>query len=88
MRLHSAFGPPTEPGQQQEQKGEVLNKSYVKVTPTVVVWDGTLEQASGNTKISEVDEGADDVWDAMQDVDSESEGERPRRRKEKKHHAA
>ena len=88
VRLHSTFGPPAEAGQQQEQKGAVLEKLYVKVTPTVVAWDGLLEPESEGTanQVDEDDEeGEDDVWAAMEEVDSDSDGEEnPRRRKEKK----
>lgn len=84
VRLHSTFSPPAEAGAQQERKGDVLDKLYMKVTPTVVVWDGHID-ASVGTAGEAVDE--DDVWDAMPVVDSDSEDEdegKPGRRKEKK----
>lgn len=62
----------------------MLDKLYMKVTPTVVVWDGQID-ASVGTAGEAVDE--DDVWDAMPVVDSDSEDEdegKPGRRKEKK----
>lgn len=60
----------------------MLDKLYMKVTPTVVVWDGQTD-ASVSTAGEAVDE--DDVWDAMPVVDSDSEDEgKPGRRKEKK----
>ncbi|KAI0361982.1 hypothetical protein OH77DRAFT_1515308 [Trametes cingulata] len=87
VRLHSTFGPPAEAGQQQEHKGEVLDKLYMKVIPTVIVWDGKTEGSS-----AEADDGAegeDDVWDAMQAAESESEDEaKTSRRKEKKSRTA
>ena len=86
VRLHSTFGPPGRPGQQQAQKGEVLDKSYVNVVPTVIVWDGSIESTSRSVGQDDGEgEGEDDVWDAMQEADSDSEtGEKFRRRKEKK----
>lgn len=81
MRLHSTFSPPAEARAQQERKGDVLDKLYMKVTPTVVVWDGQLDVSVGNAGEA-VDE--DDVWDAMPVVDSDSEDEgKPDRRKKK-----
>lgn len=85
VRLHSTFAPPSEVGQQQEHKGDVLDKHYMKVTPTVVVWDGRTDILD----VVAVDEGAEDednVWDAMDtaaDSDSDDEG-KPRRRRDKK----
>ena len=93
VRLHSTFGPPAEAGQHQEQKGAVLERLYVKVTPTVVVWDDLLEpeleKTLSNVGDEEGEEGVDDVWDAMEEVDSDSDSdEKIRRRKEKKTRAA
>ncbi|CDO70793.1 hypothetical protein BN946_scf184798.g109 [Trametes cinnabarina] len=82
VRLHSTFSPPAQPGQQQEHKGDVLDKLYVKVTPTVIVWDGVA--ADSPNSLGEY-EGEDDVWDQMQAVVSDSEDEgKASRRKEKK----
>ncbi|KAL7283312.1 hypothetical protein ACG7TL_002741 [Trametes sanguinea] len=82
VRLHSTFAPPAETGQQQDHKGEVLDKLYVKVTPTVIVWDGVSANALGSFEEAE---GEDEVWDQMQAVESDSEDEgKSSRRKEKK----
>ena len=83
LRLHSTFGPPAEAGKNQDHKGEVLDKLYMKVVPTVVVWDGSTD-ASESTP-DEEDEGVDDVWDAMQAAEDDSEDEeKSGRRKDKK----
>ncbi|RPD66026.1 hypothetical protein L226DRAFT_608942 [Lentinus tigrinus ALCF2SS1-7] len=83
IRLHSTFGPPAEAGKNLDRKGEVLDKLYMKVIPTVVVWDASTD-ASGFIP-DEEEEGVDEVWDAMEAVQSESEGEgKSGRRKEKK----
>ncbi|KAI1795979.1 hypothetical protein LXA43DRAFT_697803 [Ganoderma leucocontextum] len=74
VRLNSTFGPPAEAGQQQAQKGEVLCKEYMKVVPTVVVWDGVIS-AEETPVEREAEETEDDVWDAMQAAGSDSEGE-------------
>lgn len=76
IRLHSTFPPPKQPGQQQEHKGEVLDKTYMKVVPTVVVADprddvadeAEEEEREGN----EPDD--DDVWEEMEDAESDTEG--------------
>ncbi|TBU50665.1 hypothetical protein BD309DRAFT_944433 [Dichomitus squalens] len=84
IRLHSTFGPPAEAGQQQEQKGDVLEKTYMKVVPTVVVWDGAVG-AEGLEAEREENEAEYEVWDGMQAAESDSEDEgNGTRRKEKK----
>ncbi|PIL23894.1 hypothetical protein GSI_13645 [Ganoderma sinense ZZ0214-1] len=84
IRLNSTFGPPAEVGQQQEQKGEVLCKEYVKVVPTVVVWDGFVGREETSVE-PEGEEPEDEVWDVMQAADSDSEGEgKSAHRREKK----
>ncbi|KAI0748016.1 hypothetical protein C8Q80DRAFT_709953 [Daedaleopsis nitida] len=83
VRLHSTFGPPQEVGQQQDHKGDVLDKLYMKVTPTVVVWDD--RDAIGLATPDQEEEGGDDVWDTMQAVESDDEDDgRQESRKEKK----
>ncbi|KAI0831196.1 hypothetical protein BC628DRAFT_1500109 [Trametes gibbosa] len=90
VRLHSTFGPPSEAGQQQEHKGDVLDKHYMKVTPTVIVWDGKTDILD----VVAVEDGAEDedhVWDAMEIADPDDDAddeEKPTRRKEKKSRAA
>lgn len=82
LRLHSTFAPPAKAGDQQEHKGEVLDKLYMKVKPTVVLWDGradgAAEEKEGSGEEREEDgsedENEDDVWNKMQEVDSEDEG--------------
>ena len=76
IRLHSTFPPPPQVGQQQENKGEVLDKLYVKVKPTVVLWDGKvdeLETKATENDVDESDDDDDDVWDKLEDVDSDDE---------------
>ncbi|KAI0721663.1 hypothetical protein C8T65DRAFT_202285 [Cerioporus squamosus] len=82
IRLHSTFGPPAEAGKNLDRKGEVLDKLYMKVIPTVVVWDGstpTSESIPG-----EEEGGVDDVWDAMEAAESDSEDEGKSGRREGK----
>ncbi|KAI0374780.1 hypothetical protein BV20DRAFT_986622 [Pilatotrama ljubarskyi] len=88
VRLHSTFGPPAEAGQQQEHKGEVLDKLYMKVIPTVIAWDGEKDDSKAGLD-EEGAEGEDDVWDAMPAAESDSEDEaKASRRKEKKSRTA
>ena len=74
VRLHSTFPPPAQVGQQQEHKGEVLEKAYVKVVPTVILWDGVHDtRAEGGAEEGE-DEGDDDeVWNKMENAESDDE---------------
>lgn len=72
FRLHSTF-PPAEPGQQQDKKGQVLEKSYFKSIPTVVVWDQdiTTEESKGSPKQTNDEDEDDDVWDGMERVEDD-----------------
>lgn len=72
LRLHSSFAPPSEVGQQQDQKGEVLDKLYMKVKPTIVVWDGRASVPE-TTSEGDKDEEEDDVWNELDDVESDDE---------------
>lgn len=81
LRLHSTHAPPAQAGGQQERKGEVLDRLYMQVKPTVVLWDGQpdVRGESGSSAADDVDsdgEGDDDgVWDKMEDVESDEEAE-------------
>lgn len=59
-------------GQQQEQKGDVLDKVFMKSIPTVVVWDQG-EVTDSTTSVSQMDE--DDVWGEMEHVEDADDGE-------------
>ncbi len=80
LRLHSIYPPPQSVGSQQEMKGQILNTSYVKVTPTVVVWDSQADAAEDFA--GDVGEGEDDeaIWDEMADVDTDEESDRKKPR--------
>lgn len=60
-RIHSFFPPPP-PGEQQEHKGEVLEKIYMKSIPTVVVWD---QNETSGVKSPPASNNDDDVWETM-----------------------
>jgi len=83
LRLHSTFSPPPEAGQQQENKGSVLDKLYMKTIPTVVVWDqrkdAEIDQTEGGGS-NDDDVSDEDVWDALEDVESGDEDERKGKR--------
>ncbi|KAJ3883404.1 hypothetical protein F5051DRAFT_363510 [Lentinula edodes] len=76
-RIHSTFPAPEQPGQQQEHKGEVLEKIFSKSTPTVVVWDGDHSSTKPIASSQELEEGDgdsdEDVWDNMEEVDDDGE---------------
>ena len=86
---HAAeYGDPAAVGAQQEHKGEVLDKLYMKVTPTVVLWDGRPDAAAEADDEKREGEGSEDedeedVWDNMEDVDSEDEGAKRKKSKSK-----
>lgn len=69
VRIHSTFSPPQETGHQQERKGEVLEKLFMKSTPTVIAWD----QSEDRVVASPHDAGDEDVWEAMEAVGGDSE---------------
>jgi len=81
LRLHSTFPPPEVAGQQQEQKGEVLDKLFTKTIPTVVVWDRDVDTKSnegtqGGNDDDDDEDGGDEVWDAMEEAEDEGESRR------------
>ncbi|KAG5654514.1 hypothetical protein H0H81_001155 [Sphagnurus paluster] len=69
VRIHSTFSPPQETGHQQERKGEVLEKLFMKSTPTVIAWDQSEDQVVASPH----DAGDEDVWEAMEAVGGDSE---------------
>ncbi|KAI0093605.1 hypothetical protein BDY19DRAFT_1044938 [Irpex rosettiformis] len=80
-RLHSTFPPPDQVGQQQEHKGEVLEKTYVNVVPTVVLWDGTADASAKEAVEDEEAEGGDDeMWDNMESAESDDEDGKGRKK--------
>ncbi|KAI0695930.1 hypothetical protein BC835DRAFT_1406096 [Cytidiella melzeri] len=80
VRLHSTFPPPAQVGQQQEHKGEVLEKTYVKVVPTVVLWDGVDEVAASNAQREAAEDDDDEVWDEMEEAESDEENVKGRKK--------
>ncbi|KAF7338337.1 hypothetical protein MVEN_02059200 [Mycena venus] len=79
-RIHTSFPPPPDAGQNQDNKGQVVEKVYMTSVPTVVAWDGVESTTQAPEPEAEDD---DDVWDDMENIedsDDESKG-RKRRRK-------
>ena len=85
FRVHSTAPLSEKAGQQQEERGEVLGKHYMKSVPTAIVFDVTSD-ASDIAKLgkrrdnkdgdSDDDEDDDeDVWAGMQGVDEDSDQE-------------
>ncbi|PFH54399.1 hypothetical protein AMATHDRAFT_662 [Amanita thiersii Skay4041] len=78
-RIHSVYPLPPEPGQQQKQKGQVLEKLFTKSMPTVVVWDQRIPTAPQNEDENEA------IWKNMEHVGDESDSESaPVKRKQRK----
>ncbi|TFY66144.1 hypothetical protein EVG20_g4943 [Dentipellis fragilis] len=90
LRVHSRYPPPEDPNDQQEQKGEVLEKIFVKSIPTVIIWDKSQEHSKQKDVEGEGEEESDDedVWEGMQNVDDDSEEDVPIKRRSKKAHKA
>ncbi|KAJ7063254.1 hypothetical protein C8F01DRAFT_1055485 [Mycena amicta] len=80
-RIHSSFPPPSVAGQNQENqnKGQVIEKVFTTGVPTVVVWDG-VDSLPHPTLQSNVEEG-DDMWDEMENIVSDDESDRRKRRR-------
>lgn len=71
LRVHSIY-PLADPGKQQDNKGDIVQKVYVKSIPTVVVWDqdSTSENPSPENE-DEASKSDDDVWEGLQNVDDD-----------------
>jgi ribosome biogenesis protein NSA1 len=91
-RVHSAYPPPPEAYQPQDEKGAVLEKVYMKTTPTCVVWDGVTDEDEDDDDDDRMRQGGgddndesgddEDVWADMPVAeDSESEGQQVQRRR-------
>ncbi|KAG6911489.1 hypothetical protein DXG01_014563 [Tephrocybe rancida] len=76
VRIHSTFSPPRETGQQQEQKGKILDKIFMKSTPTVIIWDRAVRQETAITTPE-----VDDVWETMATTGADSDDDTRRRKK-------
>jgi len=76
-RIHSTFAPPSKAGQQQEKKGEILDKIFMTSIPTVVVWD---QEVAGVEKTTETE---DDVWNNMPPANDDSDEESGGRKKKR-----
>ncbi|KAK2466959.1 hypothetical protein APHAL10511_001217 [Amanita phalloides] len=68
-RIHSVFPLPKQVGQQQDQRGQILEKVFTKSIPTSVVWDGHLPAMLPLPNDEDGDD--DDIWENMQHVDDE-----------------
>ena len=64
-RVHSLVSPPSIAGSHQETKGKVLEKVYVTSTPTVIIWDKTV---NNNTLEQSSTHDDDDVWNNMEHI--------------------
>lgn len=90
--MHSTTDLPSKAGSAVEEKGQVLDKTFLKSIPTVVCWDGEGDQrdhAIPQTRNDEDDEGSagseDEIWTKMPAIgdlsDSEKTGRSSKRRK-------
>jgi len=72
FRLHSTHPPPAEASRRQEQRGEVLEKVYMKTIPTVCIYG--RESHDTGTKRPEDVSHQDDVWDNMESIAEVDDG--------------
>jgi len=68
LRIHTVVPPPSRPGSNLEQRGGILEKTYLTCMPTTVVWD---QQKTSKTSIDDNTSSLqdDDIWDKMEHVD-------------------
>ncbi|KAJ8078726.1 hypothetical protein PM082_013009 [Marasmius tenuissimus] len=79
VRLHSVFPPPPEVGQQQETKGQVIDKLYVKSSPTVVAWDPSFNRnTEPSSSLSDAED--EDVWEGMEPVEDDDNHSKRRKK--------
>ncbi|KAJ7156025.1 WD40-repeat-containing domain protein [Mycena crocata] len=77
-RIHTSHSPPLEAGQNQDNKGQVVEKVFMASVPTVVVWDGV----ETTPPALEIEAEEDDVWDDMENVEEDTdEFKRKKRRR-------
>lgn len=67
-RIHSIVSPPTMTGSNMEQKGQVLEKSYLTSVPTTIVWDKHTPATTTNEASTEEESEDDEVWNNMENV--------------------
>ena len=72
-RIHSVHPLPESAGQQQDQRGQVLEKVFTRSVPISVVWDGHSPAQPSHSNGDDDDD--DDVWGNMQHIGDESEAE-------------
>ena len=68
-RVHSVCPPPELSGEQQDNRGSVLEKVFTKSIPTCIVCDGT------SAMCERAYEENDDIWENMEHVADESESD-------------
>jgi len=78
-RIHTSFPPPPEAGQNQDNKGEVVEKVFMTSIPTVVAWDGVESTAPA----AEPEAEDDDVWDDMENIEDSGDESKERKRRRK-----
>ncbi|KAF9264728.1 hypothetical protein L218DRAFT_925228 [Marasmius fiardii PR-910] len=89
IRLHTTPLPPSEPRGQQPERGQIIDKVYMKSVPTVVVWDPSSvnaakdvekESEGGEDEDVEGDDDPEDLWEGMEEIgDEQGESKRARR---------
>ncbi|KAF9005604.1 hypothetical protein BDQ17DRAFT_1239871 [Cyathus striatus] len=79
-RIHSVYPLPEIEGQQQGDKGEVLEKIYLKSTPVAAVWDKGTSSGAEEKQSEDLEGDDDDVWNEMNRVDDDDGGKPAKRR--------
>ncbi|KAG6832373.1 hypothetical protein H0H92_002641 [Tricholoma furcatifolium] len=76
VRIHSTFAPPQEVSKQQEQRGQILDKVFMKSIPTVIIWD---HSETRRQDVAAIDD--DDVWETMITTETDSDEDSKRKKK-------
>ncbi|KAG7092413.1 hypothetical protein E1B28_008770 [Marasmius oreades] len=78
VRLHSVFPPPSQVSQQQDAKGQVVDKMFMKASPTVISWDQCPDLSFADTRDRADFQEDEDMWEDMEEI---GDNERDNRKK-------
>jgi len=73
-RIHSTFPLPLKAGQQQEQKGQVLERIFTTSVPTAIIWDQS-DSVRTLADAEEQKDGDEDVWEGLENIENDSDVE-------------
>lgn len=81
FRIASAF-PVSEPGKQQDKRGEILEKHFTIAIPTAVAWNETTLAKDKNIDTDNDDNDDDEnIWNGMENVEGSDTEHVPKKRR-------